>query len=60
MPIKEKRICTSGAPWMTDKLKSNIRKRQKSMKKGNPDAFSTAIRLIVNEKGVDKSITGIR
>ena len=39
MPIKEKRICTSDAPWMTEKLKSNIRKRQKSLKKGNQDAF---------------------
>ena len=39
MPIKEKRICTNDAPWMTEKLKSNIRKRQKSLKKGNQDAF---------------------
>ena len=39
MPIKEKRICTSDAPWMTEKLKSNIRKSQKSLKKGNQDAF---------------------
>ncbi len=39
MPIKEKRIRTSDAPWMTAKLKSDIQKRQKALKKGNQDAF---------------------
>ena len=39
MPIKEKRICTSDAPWMTAKLKSDIQKRRKALKKGNQDAF---------------------
>ena len=61
MPIKEKRICTSDAPWMTEKLKSNIRKRQKSLKKGiKTPSNTTPIKLTVNEKSVDKSITGIR
>ena len=61
MPIKEKRICTSDAPWMTEKLKSNIRKRQKSLKKGNQDAFKYYRNQVNRErKRCRQSITGIR